>query len=160
MNLPFLRLLVTLGGAITCLSSCAILEPGAPSAAITVKARSSFQVTDVVERVFVDHGYQTTLRTAEGLTFERKASRMDNLLYGDWNEGEVVQRVKVTIASKGEERYRLGCIPYVVRDPHDISFEDQQRRTQIFSLRYRSMLRDVRRQCDELWFSREPSTSY
>lgn len=160
MNFRFLLLRVACFGAAVLLSSCSILEPGGPSAAITVKARSSFHVTDVVERVFVDHGYQTTLRTAEGMTFERKASRMDNLLYGDWNEDEITQRVKVTIASKGEERYRVGCIPYVVRDPHDAAFEDQHRRAQIFSFRYSSMLRDVRRQCNELWFSREPTYSY
>ena len=160
MNLRFFRLLIAPCLAAVCLSSCAIFEPGGPSAAITMKARSAFDVTSVVERVFVDEGYQTTQRTGEGLTFERSASRMDNVLYGDWNEGDVVQRVRVTIVSKGEERYRLGAIPYVVRDAHDVSFEDQHRRAQLFSFRYRRLLKDVRNQCDELWFSRDPNSSY
>lgn len=138
------------------LSSCTLLEPGGPSAAMTVKAHSAFKVSDVVERVFVDEGYQTILRTADGLTFEHKASKTDQVLYGDWNEGEITQRVKVTIASGGDETYRVRCIPFVVRDPHDVSFEDQHRRMQLFSFHYSRLLREVRRQCRELWLSRTP----
>jgi hypothetical protein len=155
MNFRFPRLLLALGAAVFALASCTLLEPGGPSAALTVKAHSAFHVTDVVERVFVDDGYQTILRTGDGLTFERKATKTDKLLYGDWNEGEVTQRVRVTIASLGEEKFRLRCIPFVVRDPHDVSFEDQHRRMQLFSFHYGSLLREVRKQCDELWLSRE-----
>ena len=139
------------------LPACTLLEPGGPSAAITVRAHSSFHVTDVVERVFVDDGYQPILRTGDGITFERKASTTDSLLYGNWNESEVTQRVRVMIASRGDETYRLRCIPFVVRDPHDVSFEDQHRRIQPFSYHYTSLLREVRRQCNELWLSRGSS---
>ncbi|MGB8168251.1 MAG: hypothetical protein WCF18_12210 [Chthoniobacteraceae bacterium] len=159
MNPRFHCLLATLCVAAACLSSCTLFEPGGPSAAITVKARSAFNVTDVVERVFVDEGYQTILRTGDGVTFERKATKTDQVLYGDWNEGEVTQRAKVTIASNGEELYRVRCIPYVVRDPHDVSFEDQHRRMQLYSFHYSKLLKEVRKQCDELWFSREPAAS-
>lgn len=159
MNLRFSRLLIVICSASVCLPSCTILEPGGPSAAITVKARSVFNVTDVVERVFVDDGYQTTQRTGESMTFESKATRTDKLLYGDWLEGDITQRVRVTITSNGEERYRVRCIPYVVRDPHDVSFEDQHRRAQLFSFHYSSLLKEVRKQCDELWFSRDPAAA-
>jgi hypothetical protein len=154
MNFRPARALLLLAAAVS-LSSCALLEPGGPSAALTVHAHSAFNVSDIVERVFVDDGYQTILRTGDGLTFETKASKTDKLLYGDWNEGEVTQRVRVNIASLGEEKFRLRCIPFVVRDPHDVSFEDQHRRMQIVSFHYGSLLREVRKQCNELWFSRE-----
>ena len=141
------------------LPACTILEPGGPSAAVTVKARSSFDVTAIIERVLVDDGYQPIQRTGDGITFERKASKTDTMLYGNWNESEVTQRVRVAIASRGDETYRLRCIPYVVRDPHDVSFEDQHRRAQLFSFHYSSLLREVRRQCKELWLSRDSRAS-
>lgn len=141
------------------LPACTILEPGGPSAAVTVKARSSFDVTAIIERVLVDDGYQPIQRTGDGITFERKASKTDTMLYGNWNESEVTQRVRVAIASRGDETYRLRCIPYVVRDPHDVSFEDQHRRAQLFSFHYSSLLREVRRQCKELWLSRDSTAS-
>src|SRR5688572_15755549 len=115
--------LLALCGAVLSLSSC-VFEPGGPSAAITVKAHSAFRVTDVVERVFVDDGFKPILRTGDGLLFERNASKTDKMLYGDWIGGELTQRVKVTISSSGDEKFRLRCIPYVVRDPHDTAFED------------------------------------
>jgi hypothetical protein len=154
-----LRLILAFGAVASLLSACTLLEPGGPSAARTITARSAFQVKDVVERVFVDEGYQPTLRTADGITFERKASRADQVFYGDWIGGEITQRVKVTVTPRGEERFRVGCIPYIVRDPHDISFEDQHRRMQIFSFHYASLLREVRRQCRELYLSRSPVES-
>jgi hypothetical protein len=151
------RLRVLIAALCVLLSSCTLLEPGGPSAAITVQAHSAFKVTDVVERVFSDEGYKTISRTGDGLLFEAKASMTDQVLYGDWNEGEITQRVKVTIASSNDEKFRVRCIPYVVRDPHDVSFEDQHRRAQLFSFHYSSLLREVRRQCKELWLSREPA---
>jgi hypothetical protein len=156
MNVRFPRLLLALLGALVFLNSCSILEPGGPSAAVTVKGYSTFPVGTVVERVFVDDGYQPILRGWDGVTFERKASRTDQMLYGDWNEGEITQRVKVTITAKGDDKFRVRCIPFVVRDPHDVSFEDQHRRAQLFSFHYSSLLRDVRRQCKELYLTRAP----
>lgn len=141
------------------LPACALLEPGSPSAAITVKARSAFDVKDVVERVLIDDGYQPILRTGDDITFERKASKTDRFLYGNWNESEITQRVRVTIDSRGNETYRVRCLPSVVRDPHDISFEDTHRRLQPFSVHYSSLLREVRRQSNELWLSRDPAAS-
>jgi hypothetical protein len=139
-------------------SSCTLFEPGGPTAAITVKSHSAFKVTDVVERVFVDDGYQPIQRTGDSITFEHKATKADQMMYGDWNEGEITQRVKLAIAPLGNgDDFRVRCTPFVVRDPHDISFEDEHRRVQLFSFHYTSLLREVRRQCNELWLSREPA---
>jgi hypothetical protein len=159
MNVRFPRLLLLLSAAALMLSSCTILEPGGPSAAVTAVGYSSFPVGTVVERVFVDDGYQPILRSWDGVTFERKASKTDQVLYGDWISGEITQRVKVTITQKGDDKYRVRAIPYVVRDPHDVSFEDQHRRAQLFSFHYSSLLRDVRRQCKELYLTRAPAES-
>jgi hypothetical protein len=151
----FTRLLA-LGSAALSLASCTLFEPGGPSAAITVKAESAYLVTDVVERVFIDEGYKPISRTGDGLTFEGKASKTDEIFYGDWNESDVSQRVKVVIANGSGDTFRVRCMPFVVRDPHDVSFEDEHRRMQIFSLHYGKMLREVRRQCLELSLTRKP----
>jgi hypothetical protein len=141
-----------------CLSSCSVFEPGGPPAAITVKAHSTFQVQDVLERVFIDEGYKPITRMLEGITFERDATKTDRVLYGNWNDEQVTQRVHVTITpAKQEEHYRLRCLPTVVRDAHDVSFEDEHRRIQIRSPYLARVLREVRKQCDELWDSRTPT---
>jgi len=136
------------------LTSCALVEPGGPSAAISVRAGSSFQVNEVVEQVFVDRGYQPILRESDGITFERTGSKLDRLFYGDWDGEDVTERVKVVISSKGEGRYRLRCLPFMTRFPHDVSFEDQHRRPQFYSATYGRLLREARSQCEKLWTSR------
>lgn len=156
MNFRPLLSLLALCGSVLGLASCTIFEPGGPSAAITVRARSSFQVSDVIERVFIDEGYQPIQRSQDGITFERNASKTDRVLYGDWLQDDIAQRVRVTIAARGDETYRLRCLPSVVRDAHDVSFEDSHRRLEVFSFRYSRLLREARKQCEELWHSRGP----
>ena len=156
MNLRFPRLLLLFCTLL--LPACSLFEPGGPVAVITVKARSSAQVPDVLERVFNDHGYKTYARPLDGMVFERESSKTDRFLYGDWGQGDgpVTNRVKVTIASDGEDHYRLRCIPLIVREAHDASFEDEHRRMQLASPTLGRMLRDVKQQLNELWFSRDP----
>ncbi|HYR59180.1 MAG TPA: hypothetical protein VEO95_11140 [Chthoniobacteraceae bacterium] len=158
MNVRFPRQLLALCAALP-LASCTLFEPGAPAAATTVRARSAFQVADVVERVFVDEGYQTTQRTQEGMTFERPGSKTDRVLYGNWIEGDIAQRITVNITQRSDDSYRVRCLPSVVRDPHDISFEDPHRRLQLYSFHCAHLLREVRRQCASLWASRASDES-
>lgn len=140
------------------LPACALLEPGGPVAAINVRAHTSAQVSEVVERVFIDHGYQPILRDIDGITFERNGSKADQIVYGDWDNGQrVSRRVKVSIASRDDVHYRLRCIPYVTRAPHDDAFEDQHRSPEIFSVEFTRYLREAREQCEELWRERGDS---
>jgi len=157
MARPFSALLLSL--CCVLLASCALFEPGGPSAATSVRARTAFQVSEVVERVFIDHGYQPILRESDGATFEKKGSKSDRLFYGDWDGEDVTERVKVVIASKGDGNYRLRCLSFMTRFPHDVSFEDQHRRPQFFSVKYGRLLGEVRQQCEELWKSREANNA-
>src|SRR5262245_57933567 len=134
MNLRRLCLLLALCGA-GLFSACSFFEPGNPGAATTVRARSAFQVSDVLERVFVDEGYQAVQRARDSMTFERPGSKTDRVLYGNWLGGDMAQRIKVTIVSRGDETYRLRAAPSVVRDPHDLGFEDSHRRFEFHSYR-------------------------
>jgi hypothetical protein len=126
--------------------ACSIVEPGAPSAAITVRGRSSFEVQDVVERVFTARGYVVAGRSMDSLTFERDAGKTDRVIYGNWVSGEVSERAKVVIASRGGGKYRVRCLPSVVRNASDISFQDDNRRWQLFSFHFSGILREVRRE--------------
>ena len=150
-----LRFLLVFCGAVCAITSCSVFEPGAPSAAVTVRARSTFQVSDILERVFVDEGYQPTQRSQDGITFDRAGGKVDSVLYGNWIGGDVAQRVRVTITSRGNDKYRLRALPSVVREPNDVAFEDARRRWELHSTRYSRMLREVRKKCEQLWRSRE-----
>ena len=140
------------------LPACSLFEPGGPPAATTVRAHSSFQVQDVVERVFIDEGYRPISRVLGGIVFERDSTKTDRLLYGNWNDEAVTQRVKVMIVPGKEEQFRVRCIPSIARDAHDVSFEDEHRRIQMTSPHLSRLLREVRKQCEQLWLSREPET--
>jgi hypothetical protein len=144
LSLRLLRLVLCTSFLIGAFPACSIVEPGAPSAAITVRGRSRFEVQDVVERVFTARGYIVSGRSMDSLTLQREAGKTDRLMYGNWISGEVSQQVKVTIASRGEGKYRVRCLPSVVRNPDDVSFHDDNRRWQLFSFHYSSILREVR----------------
>lgn len=123
-----------------------MVEPGAPVAAVNIRAKSTFEVRDVVERVFNADGYHTSARNFESLTFEKDASRTDQVYYGNWIGGEVTQRARVAVIAKGGGRYRVRCTPLIVRDPNDPAFEDEHRRMQLFSFHYSGLLRKVKRE--------------
>ncbi|MEA3210338.1 MAG: hypothetical protein QOE70_3395 [Chthoniobacter sp.] len=148
MNFRPSRVFAVLGGAALLLlhTSCAIIEPGLPVAAVTVKANSTFAVQEVLESVFFDEGYHVSNRGFDSITFEREGSKVDRVLHGNWIDGEVAQRARVVIAARGEGFYRLRCLPSMVRDPNDVGFEDDHRRWQPFSVHYSHLLNEVRRQ--------------
>ena len=128
------------------LGGCATIEPGAPVAAVNVRARSSFEVKDVVERVFNADGYRTSGRAYDSVTFDKEGTNIDRITYGNWIGGEVSKRARVTVVEKGEGVFRVRCTPLIVRDPNDVAFEDEHRRMQLFSPHYSRLLREVKRE--------------
>lgn len=128
------------------LGACSTIEPGAPVAAVSVQARSSFEIKEVVERVFNEAGYRTSGRTFETITFDREADRMNTVTYGNWIGGEVAERARVAVVEKSDGVYRVRCTPLIVRDPSDVAFEDEHRRMQLFSPHYSRLLRSVKRE--------------
>ena len=128
------------------LCSCANIEPGAPVAAVDVRAKSSFEVMDVVEHVFNEDGYRTQGRTFDTITFEQEGTKVDQVVHGNWIGGEVAKRARVAVAAKGDGVYRVRCTPLIVRDPSDVAFEDEHRRMQLFSPHYTHLLRQVKRE--------------
>lgn len=142
--MPRLSMLCLLCALASLVSGCANIEPGAPVAAVTVRARSSFEVKDVVERVFNRAGYTTSGRSYETITFDQAGTRVDRVTYGNWIGGEVSKRARVAVVEKGGGVYRVRCTPLIVRDPSDVAFEDEHRRMQLFSPHYSRLLREVK----------------
>jgi hypothetical protein len=134
-----LLLLAVLFGA-----GCAVLEPGQPVAAVTVKARSEYDVMDVVERVFTADGYRIYSQTTGTVVFEKKGNKMDRVMYGNWMGGDLAERARVVISSKGDGRYRVRVTPLIVHDPNDVAFEDAHRTAQVISFHYSGLLRQVK----------------
>lgn len=131
----------------TLFSGCALVEPGAPAAAATVSARSEYEVMDAVERVFTTTGgYRIYAQTAGAITFERAGGKTGRILYGDWMMGsDIAERVRVTISSKGDGRYRIRCTPLIVQHANNGDFEDTHRTAEPFSFRYSRLLGEVRK---------------
>jgi hypothetical protein len=129
------------------MNACAIVEPGAPAAAATVSARSEYEVMDVVERVFTTKGgYRIYAQTAGAITFERASTKLDRILYGDWMMGsDIAERVRVTISSKGDGKFRIRCTPLIVQHANDGDFEDAHRTAALFSFRYSKLLGEVKK---------------
>ncbi|HEX8297388.1 MAG TPA: hypothetical protein VF593_13875 [Chthoniobacteraceae bacterium] len=127
------------------LTSCALLEPGLPAAAVTVKSNSRFEVQASIERVFNEKHWRVAQRDLNSITLQRTGGTADQVMHGNWIDGEIAERVKVTITEKGGGRYRLRCLPSIVRDPSDVAFEDEHRRMQVFSFHLSGLLREVKR---------------
>lgn len=135
-----------LGLALLAITSCTLMEKGAPTAAMTIPADSADDVEAAVSDVFRAAGYTVSQRTNSGVVFERPASTTDEVLYGNWNESEpLIDRVQVTVALAGVGSYRVSCFPFAVRGGSDDSFQDAQRRVHLFSPHYNGLLREVRK---------------
>ena len=71
----------------------------------------------MAEKVFADNGYRPPENAGRKFWFEKPGSGMNKFAYGDWvGDTQVWVRAKLNIASIGEARYRLECIPVLVKD--------------------------------------------
>lgn len=66
--------------------------------------------------VFENNGYKLARRDKETLVFEKPASKMNDLAYGNWMEAKLWDRVKVHIKQVSESIVQVHCTGYMVRD--------------------------------------------
>lgn len=86
-------------------------------AAVTITGNTPGQISQVAQGVFEENGYQVAKPGLTSLVFEKKASGMSNLAYGNWGVGSPVWlRVKLSTIPVGEQKYRLQCQADLVRD--------------------------------------------
>ncbi len=144
MNIRRLPHLIFLLASVSFFASCAVFHSGAPSASVVVTADSGTEVEAAVTGAFVARNFHLASNVRHDLTFERDASGVDGVLYGNWNDDKLADRVVVQVIELSAGKYRLSCLPYAVRGL-GTGMDDAVRRFQIYSSEYSTALRQVRR---------------
>jgi hypothetical protein len=94
-------------------------------AAVELRGNTPGQIADIAIAVFKDHGFSVARRTYSALVFEKEASRMDNLAYGNWiSDKPVWVRVRAEIVPVAEAHFRLQCHPVLVLDKNETMEEE------------------------------------
>ena len=124
-----MKLILSIGlGLVTfVLAGCQTDSTSLPAhvAAVELRGNTPGQIADVVVAVFGKHDFNLAHRTYLELVFEKQASRMDNLAYGNWiSDQPVWLRVRVTMTPLSEARFRLECRPVLVLDKNQAMEEE------------------------------------
>lgn len=130
------------------LLSCAFLAgcktTSASGAKVTVstviQGHSAVRVLATTKDVFVKRGYEVVPAPGMSLTFEKKGSGADRLLYGNWMEA-VYLRARVTVVELDGGRCAIDCVASYVRDPNGGMLEEEISRPGEGP--YRKMLQEV-----------------
>ena len=146
---PFSPLSLFLPLVFVFMAGCSTVSgPGAES--VTVNAHSGLEVEGAANAVFQDHGYTEMGSKNNVLTYEKPGSKTDQMLYGDFEDSRMTDRVKVTIDPLDNgSRFRLTAVAFAVRQPTghfagDTSFEDPIRRLQVFSSQLEHILSEIK----------------
>jgi hypothetical protein len=130
-------------------SGCGSMKEGLGSTSVTVTASTGDDVETTVGAVFEGHGYSQTSSEKGTLIFDRPGSKTDEMLYGDFSDSKLTDRVRVVIDPIDGSHFRITCVGYAVKQPTghfegDTSLEDPVRRFQLFSTQTMQMLREVK----------------
>jgi hypothetical protein len=113
-------------------------------AAVELKGNTPGQIAEATIEVFRANGYKAFMKNFTNLVFEKKASRMDDIAYGDWMGDEPMWvRVKASILPIGEARFRLQCNAFLVRDKNGST--EEELRVKYRSGPYQKLLNEVAR---------------
>jgi hypothetical protein len=111
--------------------------------ALEIRGNTPGQISVVAAEVFRNNGYQVAMPGPTKLVFEKEGSRMNNIAYGNWMEGnEVCIRVNVSIVPVSEATYRLEYEVFMVRDKGKM-LEDSSKLTSLQTGPYRKLLKQV-----------------
>jgi hypothetical protein len=96
-------------------------------ASVLIAQHGPDEIHLVTMAVFREAGWKATTPAGDEMIFERKASTMDTVFFGDWIGGEVWLRAKVDLRVKDVRHMLLGCDVYRVIDHNDKFFEEQKK---------------------------------
>ena len=130
-------------------TGCASMKEGLGATSETVTASMGMDVETAVGAVFEGHGYSQMSSEKGTLIFERPGSKTDEMLYGDFSDSKMTDRVRVVIDPIDATHFRVTCVGYAVKQPTghfegDTSLDDPIRRFQLFSSQFAQMLREVK----------------
>lgn len=94
-------------------------------AAVLIKDNTPGQISEALQEVFHENGYQVARAGLSNLVLEKEGSSMNNLVYGNWSpDSGVWTRVKVKIVSAGEATWRVECDAFRVLDRNSLVEEE------------------------------------
>ena len=143
---PALAALLALAGA-----GCGATKPGSASfASVVIKGHSPPEIARVTAQVFQEDGWVGGSMKGHPIVFQKEGSRMTDLAYGGVADtfygAKTVVRVKMDLVSLGSDSHRLQCQAYIVKDPGDPFFSQEQKLANVRSGPYQSLLNKVAKQ--------------
>jgi hypothetical protein len=146
-------LLIPALGAVLALTGagCGATKPGSASfASVVIKGHSPQEIATVTAKVFEADGWAGGSMKGHPIVFQKEGSRMTDLAYGGvadtYYGAKTVVRVKMDLVSLGEDSHRLQCQAFIVKDPGDPFFSQEQRLANVRSGPYQSLLNKVAKQ--------------
>lgn len=98
---------------------------GSGMAAVLLQYSTPGQISEAVQEVFRENGYQVARAGLSQLVLEKEGSSINNLVYGNWTPGGGVwTRVKVRIIAAGEATWRVECDVFRVLDRNSLVEEE------------------------------------
>ena len=119
-------------------------------ASVTITNRPLADVQLAVIKVFTAHGYTGTATPGSDLSFSRKGSRMDELLYGNYVfQQTVTVNAQVTTQMQPDSSILVGCNAWLVAAQNDPIFEDDHQVHQLRKTPYEDLLKEVKQSLGE-----------
>jgi hypothetical protein len=140
---------MTLGIAVALV--CSLLPLGCKStgkpasahfASVEIQGNTPGQIRDVTVEVFKEHEYLVTHSAPANMMFEKEGTEWDKVAYGNWLGGAVWIRVRASIVPISEEKFRLQCNAFMVRDRGNAS-EEEVKLTSLQSHSYQKLLEEI-----------------
>ena len=96
-------------------------------ASVLIESRGADQIQLVTMAVFREAGWRAISPAGDQMVFERKASSLDTVFYGDWLGGVVWLRAKVELRVLDMRRIILAGDVYRVIDKGNRHFEEEKK---------------------------------
>ena len=100
------------------------VPPEARFASVEVRGGTPGQLCGTTTEVFQENGYDLMKATNYSLVFEKKASALNNIAYGNWVDTAVWVRVRVLVVPVSEQVWRIQCQACLLRDRGETTEEE------------------------------------
>ncbi len=127
------------------LGACAVFHEDAPTSFLKVRAASLLEVESALTGALTSRGFRPAGEAGRELSFERPATRVGEVLYGNWGEEKSVERLVARIERGEGDEFRISLFPYTIRG-QGTGMEDVSRRMEVHSREYSKVLKEVKAQ--------------
>jgi hypothetical protein len=120
--------------------------PSARFASVQITNNTPGQISQMAVTVFTEQGWKVAHGGIYKLVFEREASTLNQVAYGNWEEDKRLgTRVKASIIPVREMVFRLQCHVFMVRDMGSPAFEEEVKLFNVSGHAYQKLLDEVAR---------------